>query len=139
MNEDNRELLADVISDRLNTALNGANEDERSGAFEEAMQAIDRSTNIAKQDDSFQEHTEKLAVEKEQLEEAKKEKRRNFWIKTVEVGVTLLVGVGVPLICDYKNRKFKEDFARECMEFESNGGMFTSTPGKSTRDFLRHK
>lgn len=157
MNEENRQLLADVINDRLNTALNGENEDERSVAFKNAMEAIDRSTNLAKQDDAFQEHEEKLAHEKAKLEqekekiaqervlqeqqiiEARKEKKRGFWISVGGIVLTAMGSIVVPLVLDKKNREFKTEFTRECMEFESTGGMFTSTPGKSTRDFLRHK
>lgn len=157
MRQENRELLEDVINDRLNKALDGENEDERSVAFKNAMEAISRSTDLSKQDDAFQEHEEKLAHEKEKLEqekeklaqdrafqeqqlaEARKEKKRSFWISVGGVVLTAIGSIVVPVLLDKKNREFKTDFAHECMEFESNGGMFTTTAGKSTKDYLRHK
>lgn len=75
MNETNRALLAKVIETNLNAALNSQRgSDEERTAFRQAMDAIDRDNNISKNDDSFQEHSEKLAAEKEKLEKIEVEK-----------------------------------------------------------------
>lgn len=164
MRQDNRELLEDVMASRLSEAIDGENEDVRSTAFKDGMNAADRLIALGKNDDAFQEHEEKLVFEREKLDqekeklaferqkleqerlfqeaqliEAKKKEKWGRWIKIGEVILAGAVGVLVPMALDKRDKKFKKEFANDCFKYETEGVIPTSTPSKSMRDFLRHK
>lgn len=163
MDETNRGLLAQLIEKNLQLALDSeSGSDEEKAAFRQAMEAIDRQTAISKIDDSYQEHAEKMEAERNKLdgieheklelerkrfefeqekaslevsraekEEAfrKEEARRTWIIRGVEIAAIYLI---VPTA----DKLFKSKFAKNCMRWEE-GNSFTSTPGKSIRDFFR--
>ena len=165
MDEKNRELLAEVITKNLEGALHSAQgTDEEKVAFRQAMEAIDRQSAISKNDEAFQEHTEKLEAEKEKLETIEREKieiekqkieieklkmeleksnrereeefkraeAKKTWIfKGIEIAA---VSVVAPVI----HNVAKKGFAKMCMLWEDEH-TFTSTPGKSVRDFFKWK
>lgn len=178
MRQENRDGMEDLLADRLEAARNGANEDERSTALKDAATLMGYTINQDKNDDAFQEHTEKLAFEREKLElekerlalerlkqehermklaleltkleqdkaiqeaqllEAKKKEKWARWIGLGTAVVSGVVGIGVPLLLDKSDKQFKSEFAENCFRYESDGCIPTSTPSKSTRDFLRHK
>lgn len=123
MDERNRELLSEVIHQRLETALEAdIGSDEGRAAYEEAMKAIDRQTEISKLDASREEQALK------EVNRAKEAKRDRV-IKWVEIGV---VAVAVPIAKEL----FKWGFAKLVMGFEKEDS-FTTTPGKSTSGFFR--
>lgn len=164
MRQDNRDLLEDVMTSRLSEAIDGENEDVRSTAFKDGMNAADRLIALGKNDDAFQEHEEKLAFEREKLDQEKEKlayerqkleqerlfqeaqlieaKKKEKWARWIGLGGTVLTGVAsivLPMVLDKSDKKFKKEFANDCFKYETEGVIPTSTPTKSTRDFLRHK
>lgn len=165
MDEKNRELLAEVITKNLEGALHSEQgSEEEKAAFRQAMDAIDRQSAISKNDETYQEHTEKLEADKEKLDTIEKEKieiekqkieiekmkmeieksnrasedefkkaeARKAWIfRGIEIAA---VSVLAPVL----NNIAKKGFAKMCMLWEDEH-TFTSTPGKSVRDFFRWK
>jgi hypothetical protein len=178
MRQENRDSMEDLLADRLEVARNGVNEDERSTALKDAATIMGYTINQDKNDDAFQEHTEKLAFEREKLELEKERlalerikqehekaklaleltkleqdkviqeaqlleaKKKEKWARVIGLGTAVVsgvVGIGVPLLLDKSDKRFKSEFAADCFRYESDGCIPTSTPSKSTRDFLRHK
>jgi hypothetical protein len=150
MDQTNRDLLTKVIEDNLNRALNSElKPEERKAAFDQAMAAIDRENNIVKNDDSYREHMESIDTEKQKIEierlkmnfeneyrikeeEFKREEAKKAWMwRGIEIGV--VYGASTIL-----NMILKRGFARDCMRWEETQ-TFTSTPGRSIKDFFRFK
>ena len=161
MDNDNRELLTAVIAKNLNNALNAKEGSEESkAALRNAMDAIDRDIRIAKDDDLYREvesklkseeeririEREKLECEKQKLEHEKelraqeeKAKRNEKIVTWVFRGLEIATPLVLTLIMQRREQAFKQNFARECMNWEKTGETFTSIPGRSIRDFFRHK
>ena len=170
MNDENRELIEGVLTKNLNAALDAeSGSDEEKVVFKQAMEATAQLITLSKNDDSYQEHSEKLALDKEKLqverekneiakehneiekaklindekyrakeEEFRKKEARNNWI--YRVGEVLLVALVAPLIINKASNRDKVDFAEKCMDWEVNGGnTFTTTPGRSSKDFFKLK
>lgn len=157
MDNDNRGLLTEVIAKNLNCAL-GAEQgsEEEKTAFKHAMEAIDRESRMAKDDDAYRESTSKLETERERIQLEKeriqlekeriefenqqrikenefkrKEAKKTWVIRAVEIGVIYVLA---PVI----DSKLKTKFAKICMVWETDN-TFTTTPGRSTKDFFRFK
>lgn len=143
--------------------------DEEKVAFSQAMVITERLITLSKNDDAYQEHVEKLAADREKLEiekekiEIEKEKieierikldnEKENRIKEDEfrkaesmknwmyrIGETAVIGVVVPLVLNAIGNRYKMKFADKCMDWEVNGGnTFTTTPGRSIKDFFHFK
>lgn len=150
MNDVNRGLLDEVIQMKLEAVKDLVpGSDEEKAVFKQAMEAIDRDVSISKNDETYSEHVDKIEVEKSKLEieksklkediknkaienDFKRKESKYNWIRWgVEIGVIYLL---TPML----DKKIKEGFARLCMEFETSDS-FTSTPGRSIKDFFRFK
>ena len=165
MDEENRGLLAEVIKKNLEGALNAEQgSDEEKIAFSQAMEAIDRQSAISKNDEAYQEHTEKLEAEKEKLDTIEKEKieiekqkiamerekmeneksnraREDEFKRAEARKAWIFRGVeiaAVSVLAPTLNNIAKKGFAKMCMLWEDEH-TFISTPGKSVRDFFRWK
>lgn len=123
MDDKNRELLSEVIEQRLEFVLDSdVGSDEAKTAYKEAMEAIDRQTELSRLDASRE---EQIRNEEFKAKEAKKE--RIF--KWVELGA---IAIAVPVTKEL----VKLAFAKLVMRFETTDS-FTTTPGKSTSGFFR--
>lgn len=123
MNEQNRGLLDEVIKDRLERTLDSnVNTDEAKVAFKEAMEAVDRQTEMSKLDVSREE-------QKKKQKHAKLETALNVGVKVLEIGVLL---VGVPLM----NYCFNMKYAKELCHFEKDY-TFSTQAGKATSKLFR--
>ena len=156
MDNNNRELLTEVIADRLSYALDNPGKDEGITAFKHAMEAIDRESRISKDDDTYRESLSKLEMEKEKIEiekqkieiekqkikieqekhskddEFKRKEATKVWIyRGIEIAA---IYVFAPLL----EKHIKTGFAKMCMTWETDN-TFTSTPGRSVRDFFKFK
>lgn len=157
MDNDNRGLLTEVIAKNLNCTLNAEQgSEEEKTAFRHAMEAIDRESRLSKDDDTFSESTSKLDAEREKIQlekeriqlekekiefekqhrikedEFKRKEARNTWIfRAIEIGV---IYAAAPLL----DSTLKKGFAKMCMVWERDN-TFTSTPGRSIKDFFRFK
>lgn len=117
MENKNRKLLDEVIKDRLEQALKSeVGTEEADAAFKQAMDAIDRETELSKMEASSEEQAKKQ-------EQSKKEARMNWIIKGVEIGVVL---IGVPVVQFLCNKSF----AKTMCNFEKDY-TFTTSAGKS--------
>ena len=123
MNYENKELLNEVIQDRLVKAQS-MNTDDAKIAFGQAMDAIDRQIELSKFKAS---HDEQL--EKQEL--AKKEARNTWIIRGVEIGLTC---VAVPVIQYCCNK----GFAKMMCNFEKDY-TFTTTAGRSLSRLFNFK
>ena len=169
MNNENRDLMEEALKKNLESTIEAeSGSDEERAAFKQAMDAAAQLITLSKNDDAFQEHTEKLEADKEKLElekakiEIEREKleiektklenenehraneeefrkaetRKNWIFRGIDIGV----GIVVPLIINAVNNWSKMKFADKCMDWEVNGGnAFTTTPGRSVKDFFRFK
>ena len=123
MDDKNRKLLSEVIEKRLELVLySEVGSDEAKAAYKEAMEAIDRQTELSKLDASREEQ-----IRNEEFKA--KEAKRDRIFKWVELGA---IAIAVPVAKEL----FKLGFAKLVMRFETNDS-FTSTPGKSTSGFFR--
>ena len=169
MNNENRQLMEEVLKKNLESAIDATSgSDEEKAAFNKAMDAAAQVITLANNDDAFQEHTEKLEADKEKLEvekgkieierekleiekaklESEKEHRANEeefrkaetrknWIFR---GIEIVAAIATPLIINAASNRSKMKFADKCMDWEVNGGnAFTTTPGRSVKDFFRFK
>ena len=170
MNVENRELVEEVLKKNLNAALDAeSGSDEEKAVFKQAMEATAQLIALSKNDDAYQEHIEKLAVDKDKLEiekekieiekekieiereklenekenrakeeEFRKAEARKTWIfRGIE---TVVISVVAPLILNAVSNRGKMKFADKCMDWEVNGGnAFTTTPGRTVKDFFRFK
>lgn len=112
MLKDNKNLLNEVIRDRLEKAL-GEDPEAAKLAFEEAMAAIDRQSELDKNDVS------KSNGDKDRL------------VKVVEIG---LIAVAAPLV----EAACKKGFAQMICEFEKNDS-FTTMAGKSLSSLFKFR
>lgn len=143
--------------------------DEERAVFKQAMEATAQLITLSKNDDAYQEHSEKLAADKEKLEVErekitiekekleieksklenekecrakdeefrKAEARKNWIFRGIEI---VVVSVVAPLVLNTVSNRSKMKFADKCMDWEVNGGnAFTTTPGRSVKDFFKFK
>lgn len=168
MDEKNRELLMEVISKKLNSALDAddGSESEKE-ALEQAVKAIDRQISISKTDETWNEcntkveadtgrANEQLAFEKEKLEfekekfefekervEAERSSKEQESARAKKefwatLGVQVVSGVALQLVLNGLNNRFKWKFASECMKWENDGHGFTSSAGRSVAKDFFH-
>lgn len=135
MNAKNRELLEEVIKERLEGALNSSEKTEESKtAFKEAMVAIDRQIELSKMDDSYREQVEKRELEeKKQIREDEFKEKESKWNKIIrgaEIGVPL-IALGIELVSKFR-------FMKNVCNFEKDYS-FTTTPGRSLSSYFRWK
>lgn len=144
MNEKNRELLEDIINQKLYecSSADQLSQEERDKAFKDALSAIDRSNESLKLEHSKAELESKIELEKEKFESEKefkdidndfrtKEYKKNLIIRTIEVAI---VPVGLCII----NIVSRNRFAKKICLFEKDY-TFTTTPGRSLRDVFKFK
>ena len=111
---ENKALLEKVIKNRLEDSLSkDLNPEEKKQAFREAMEALDRQTEI------------------EKAETAKTEQTSSRIVKVIEVGAI----PAALLTLDYL---FKSRFMRNVCEFEKDY-TFTTTPGRSISSFFKFR
>lgn len=122
MNKKNKKLLEDLIEQRLKEAMKADENSE--AAFEEAMKAIDRQTEIDKMKLEALNNRDKAEVDKNKG-------RVDSAIKCLEIGVTL---IATPLI----TAKINKSFAYMLCEFEKDYN-FTTTAGKSLSKIFKLK
>ena len=123
MNYENKQLLDEVIQDRLVKAQ-GADADAAKVAFGQAMEAIDRQIELSKVEAS---HDEQL--EKQEL--AKKEARNTWIIRGVEIGATCLAVPVIQYCCN-------KGFAKLMCNFEKDY-TFTTSAGRSLSRLFNFK
>ena len=143
---ENKDLLEQVIEDRLNTSLdNEVDEKVRSQAHKEAMEAIDRQIQLKKLESSDEEQTikagfekdkidlekDKIDLEKTKFELEKTEKKSNRIIKIVEIAA-------IPVGLFVADCLFKRYYMRQVCNFEKDYS-FTTTPGKGISSLFRFK
>lgn len=119
MNEFNKQLLADVINDRLQKSI-GDNPDEASVAFKEAMQAIDRQNELDKTSNNL-----------EQIKNELDTNNRDRLVKVVEIGAAIIAAPLIEAAC-------KKGFAYMICEFEKDYS-FTTMAGKSLSSLFKFK
>lgn len=122
MNEQNRDLLSEVIEDRLERALSGEDDDNK--AFKEAMEAISKQNELYSIDVSNQKNAHDEQIRRE---EAKKD--RIVQVATFAAG--LVVAPIVEFIC-------KKSYAKMLCEFEKDY-TFTTTAGRGLSSLFRFK
>lgn len=123
MNYENKQLLEEVIQDRLVKAQ-AMNSEEAEIAFGQAMEAIDRRLELSKIEAS---HDEQL--DKQEL--AKKEARNTWIIRGVEIGATCLAVPVVQYCCN-------KGFAKLMCNFEKDY-TFTTSAGRSLSRLFNFK
>lgn len=107
------ELLEKVTKDRLEKSMDDSLEpEEKEKAFKEAMSAVDRGLELKKQQDT------------------EKDQKKQRWIRVVEVAAVPLVLIGAKHLS-------KLDFLKKVGKIEQFE-VFTTTPGRSIKDFFRH-
>lgn len=125
MKDTNRELLDEVIKDRLTRALNnGGDAEEKKATFDEAMMALDRQVKLDEIEASREEQIRNEEVKKD---EAKKDRI----VRCVEIGVLLLAAPMVETVC-------KKAYAKMLCEFEKDY-TFTTTAGRALSGLFRFK
>lgn len=125
MKDTNRELLDEVIKDRLTRAMkNGSDADELKAVFDEAMMAIDRQVKL---DEIEASRNEQVRNEELKKEEAKKDRI----VRVVEIGAVLLAAPVIETIC-------KKAYAKMLCEFEKDY-TFTTTAGRALSGLFRFK
>lgn len=161
MIEENRKLLEDVITKKLQNALDAeAGSDEEKKFFDQAMTAVDKQINLDKVDCTYQENYDKnetenrkleaetnLNKEKFELEKSKAEReqviqdrdeafrdkdaRNTIIIRGIEVACSCVIS---PIIGYGINR----GLSKLIMRWEE-GNTFTTTPGKTLRGMFQFK
>ena len=152
MDENNKDLLREVVENRLTKALNGTDE-EKEIAFKDAMQAVDRLDARQKAYDAYEDQTakvnleqqkidlekekiaredEKMSLEREKLEFEKTRLEQETVTKTKDRKINIIlksVEIGVPIlllgvkfILDRANMKLIGNFEKDY--------TWTTTPGK---------
>ena len=125
MDEKNRELLTEVIEDRLNCALtHDTGSDESKVAFKEAMEAVDRQIELSKLD----------ATSKEQAEEKLVKEKNAKWDRWIRCGEIALAMLAVPVM----EHMFKRRYMKEVCTFEKDY-TFTTSAGKGLSSVFRFK
>lgn len=124
MNKKNKQLLEEVIQERLELALNADDNEVSDAAFECAMRAIDRQIEIDRV------NFESLNT-RERMEEEKVKDKRDSIIKCLEIGATI---IAAPII----TAKINKTFAHMLCEFEKDYN-FTTTAGKSLSKIFKLK
>lgn len=108
-----RELLEKVVKDRLEKAADeNMSDEQKHAAFEEAMKATDRFTEVVKI-------------------ESNKDKKINRIIKFIEL-------VAVPVALMFVDHLFKMRFTKTVCNFEKDY-TFTTQAGRSVSQFFRFK
>lgn len=143
MDKRNKDLLSEVIKDRLDRALieDPENEGDKQ-LFKEAMEALNKQIELDKIEVSHDEQLEKLRIENERLkaeceknlrdEAAKKsEAKKDRW---VQIGL-FVAGLALGESIDYAKKK---GFARYICNFEKDY-TFTTSPGRSLSGLFRFK
>lgn len=105
MNEQNKELLNEVVEDRLNLALTEEDEDKNKTAFKEAMEAVNK------------------CIDLEKVEKSTDESVKNRKIQLITFGAGLVLAPIIEVIC--KNHFVNKVGKIEQME------TFTSSAGRS--------
>lgn len=113
MNENNRDLLAEVIENRLVKVLNCTDADEEKVLFKEAMEAVDKQCVIDRNDNSVFEREDRIAIEESKLKmemEKLELDKAKFELSKKEF--------------DLNVEKFKEDCKQRIREEEDKKSMF---------------
>lgn len=186
MNKENKMLLEEVIGKKLEYALSiGEGSEESNKAFDQLMKAIDRSNEISKNDDTYEDRMKSLELEKLKIEndklkieydklirmeqidnekfktkienekiyndnenriaEIKNEKEVKLaqlqiskWDIIKGIGISILEIAAISIVAPALERKFKLNFAKDCMTWEDTH-TFTTTPGRNVKDIFRFK
>lgn len=138
MNDEARDLLMRLNQKYLNDALNAyPGSEEEKAAHELAMDSTDRLISIAKNDDSYREHCDKLEAEKEaRTSENESKKNDRKWNIIMKVGEITIGVVVMPLII----LGLKQKYGDRIMKWETDGNSFTLEAAKANvRDLLHLK
>ena len=150
MDDNNRQLLSEVVQKKLNQALNCSADDENyNQVFKDAMVAVDKQLELDKIDTSYQEHWEKLDVEKAKFEaekerfEAEKaehirkeefEKEEAIKSRYVQIGI-FAAGLIITPIAEYIVKGALASKIGKIEQFET----YTSSAGRSISSWFRLK
>ena len=117
MNDETKQLLDEVIKNRLKQASNVKAEEEGGNtAFKQAMEAIDRQIEISKLDTSYQEMLDRQ-------EQSKREAKFNRILRIGElVGITIAVPI-IQYCCNMRYAKLMCNFEKDY--------TFTTSAGRS--------
>lgn len=135
MEDASRKLLDEVLSDRLQCALSAEDEEHRSTAFRQAMEAAEKQIELDKVDTTYWQHSENLEKEKEEyLQEAefkKDESEKNRKVQFITFTAGLVITPIVEVICKtiYANKICKLE------QFET----FTTSAGRGISSWFRFK
>lgn len=136
MNERNKELLSEVIEDRLERALNSPGDSEEDKyAFNEAMTAIGKQIELDKIEASRQEQIRKLnadEINRVRDDEFKKSEARTD--RFIQIGIFAAGLVIAPLI----EVATKKSYAKLLCEFEKDY-TFTTSAGRALSGLFRFK
>lgn len=168
MIEENRKLLEDVITKKLQNALDAeSGSDEEKKFFDQAMTAVDKQINLDKVDCTYQENydknetenrkleaetnsnNEKLSFEKEkfELEKSKADREqviqdRDETYRSEEARNSIIIR-GVEIACScivgpIIGYGINRGLSKLIMRWEE-GNTFTTTPGKTLRGMFQFK
>lgn len=119
MNERTKMLLAELIEQRLQEALNSDGKN-RADRVDEAMKALDRQIELSKlENESFEQN------------KAKDDSKWGMIIKAAEIGATILIVPAIDYLC-------KRAFAERICTFEKED-TFRTQAGKSLSGLFRFK
>lgn len=125
MNKENRKLLDEVISSRLEYVSTYADaSDNETEAFRQAMEAIDRQIKLSELDASADEQIKKQ-------DQSKEEAKKDRLVKLVEICAVPLVLVGVQYVCNMR-------YAKVLCNFEKDY-TFTTSAGRAMSKFFNFK
>lgn len=125
MNKENRKLLDEVISSRLEYVSTYTDaDDNETEAFRQAMEAIDRQIKISELDASADEQVKKQ-------DQSKEEAKKDRLVKLVEICAVPLVLVGVQYVCNMR-------YAKVLCNFEKDY-TFTTSAGRAMSKFFNFK
>lgn len=125
MNKENRKLLDEVISSRLEyVSTYTVADDNETEAFRQAMEAIDRQIKISELDASADEQIKKQ-------DQSKEEAKKDRLVKLVEICAVPLVLVGVQYVCNMR-------YAKVLCNFEKDY-TFTTSAGRAMSKFFNFK
>lgn len=125
MNKENRKLLDEVISSRLEYVSTYTDaDDNETEAFRQAMEAIDRQIKISELDASADEQIKKQ-------DQSKEEAKKDRLVKLVEICAVPLVLVGVQYVCNMR-------YAKVLCNFEKDY-TFTTSAGRAMSKFFNFK
>lgn len=123
MKKENKDLLEEVIKDRLTKSL-GSNPDEASEALKEAMEAIDRQIALDKDINT-------MSIADKQLDKDIDKDNKDRIVKFVEIGTAVVLAPLIEAGC-------KKAFAHMICEFERNDS-FTTMAGKSLSGLFKFR